>query len=221
MIFTFRPLTTWPRAQTKGRKTAPFRAGYDDTRRLLLYELEQINTREAIVQIALDASQIRRDGMPYADARVNFPGVIVTAVTSGKAGTLNFPCDRYTSWQDNLRAIARSLEALRMVDRYGVTRSGEQYRGWNALPPGPIVTPAVMTIEQAAHFLAHACDGKRAAGWRMEDIIAHEPAFCGAYREAAKELHPDATQEATGEAWHKLQQAKEVLKKHHAQKGHQ
>jgi hypothetical protein len=34
----------------------------------------------------------------------------------------------------NVRAIALALEALRKVDRYGVTKRGEQYAGWKALP---------------------------------------------------------------------------------------
>lgn len=40
------------------------------------------------------------------------------------------------SWEDNLRAIALALEALRKVDRYGVTRRGEQYTGWKQLTAG-------------------------------------------------------------------------------------
>ena len=34
----------------------------------------------------------------------------------------------------NLRAIALALAALRAVERYGVTRRQEQYKGWAELP---------------------------------------------------------------------------------------
>lgn len=44
-----------------------------------------------------------------------------------RRGHLSYPCDTFTTLQDNLRVIALALEALRMVDRYGVTRRGEQY----------------------------------------------------------------------------------------------
>jgi len=46
-----------------------------------------------------------------------------------------------------VRAIALALEALRKVDRYGV-RSGSQYAGFKALPPGDFA--AAMTPELAA-----------------------------------------------------------------------
>lgn len=37
-------------------------------------------------------------------------------------------------WQANIRAIAKTLEHLRDLDRWGVTKRGEQYTGWKALP---------------------------------------------------------------------------------------
>lgn len=45
-------------------------------------------------------------------------------------GHLSYPCDTYDRWEDNLYAISKSLEALRAVDRHGVTKRGEQYRGF-------------------------------------------------------------------------------------------
>jgi hypothetical protein len=40
-------------------------------------------------------------------------------------------------WRDNLRAIALGLEALRAVNRYGITRGiGEQYAGFLQLTTG-------------------------------------------------------------------------------------
>lgn len=35
-------------------------------------------------------------------------------------------------WQHNVRSIALGLEALRAVDRYGISRRGEQYAGFRA-----------------------------------------------------------------------------------------
>lgn len=40
-------------------------------------------------------------------------------------------------WQINLRAIALGLEALRKLDRYGITSRGEQYTGWRAIEATP------------------------------------------------------------------------------------
>lgn len=61
---------------------------------------------------------------------------------STSVGPLRYPCDRFATWQDNLRAIALSLEALRKVDRYGVTTAGEQYRGFLAIESRTSMTPA-------------------------------------------------------------------------------
>src|SRR5579863_10251967 len=57
--------------------------------------------------------------MLYAGAKLRTQGIILTF--NSKHGPLSYPCDKYSNWQANLRAIALSLEALRAVDRYGVT----------------------------------------------------------------------------------------------------
>lgn len=75
------------------------------------------------------------------------PGVILTFESD--KGSMSMPCDRYDKWRDNLRAIALALEALRAVDRYGVTRGNEQYRGW-----ARIEAPTNgMTYPQAREFI--------------------------------------------------------------------
>jgi hypothetical protein len=56
-------------------------------------------------------------------------------------------------WQHNVRAIALGLEALRKVDRYGITRRGEQYAGWKALPAGIGIGATHMTSEVATKVI--------------------------------------------------------------------
>ncbi len=75
------------------------------------------------------------DGLFRANAKLRGPGVVLAF--ESKHGSLSYPCDTYNDWQDNVRAIAPALEALRAVDRYGVTRQAEQYRGWAKLPAPP------------------------------------------------------------------------------------
>ena len=90
-----------------------------------------------MLQVDISERYIRTDGLPYANARYGTnPGVIVSF--DSRHGPLRYATDAFTEWQDNLRAIALSLEALRAVDRYGVTRRGEQYTGWRAIAaPAP------------------------------------------------------------------------------------
>jgi hypothetical protein len=109
MDFTFRPIQRWPKDFTKPglRKRAPFGIGYDKTFRHLEREIKLAGGRHAIVQLAVSESEIRLDGRPRASASPTHPGVIVTFETKG--GTLNFPCDAFTDWVGNLRAIVMAF----------------------------------------------------------------------------------------------------------------
>ncbi len=48
------------------------------------------------------------------------------------AKRLVYATDCCDFWQHNVRSIALGLEALRAVDRYGISRRGEQYAGFRA-----------------------------------------------------------------------------------------
>lgn len=132
MEFTFRPISAWPGKQSPSRKYTRFKASYSDTLKLLGRELTNLSAKNVVIQAWLDEREIRNDGQIRADARPRSPGVILSF--DSKHGRLSYPCDTFTDWQGNLRAIALALEALRTVDRYGVVRRGEQYAGWKALP---------------------------------------------------------------------------------------
>jgi hypothetical protein len=126
----------------------------------------------------------------------------------GEYGPVKMPCDAFTDWKDNLRAISVTLEHLRALDRYGVSQHGEQYRGWTALPPGPGGTPA-MSGSEAAEFIASHVEFIPGS-W----ILEKKEAFDTAYKIAAKKLHPDVAGGNT-ELFKQLQAAADVLKRHH------
>jgi hypothetical protein len=134
----FKPLEQWPGERNKNRKNATFRVTYPKTLDELENELSKIRAKEIIIQVeGLTRDDIRNDGWPRSGTWKNGyggPGVIVSF--ESPKGAMSFPCDKFRDWQDNLRAIAKSLEALRMVDRYGVTRGNEQYRGWTQIGNG-------------------------------------------------------------------------------------
>jgi hypothetical protein len=150
ILYQFRPWTTWPGPQPRSRQRGPFRAAYSDTLRLLEKELRHLAAKNIVVQAAVDERDIRQDGMLRSDARPKRPGIILSF--DSKHGPLSYPCDTYSAWEDNLRAIALALEALRAVDRYGVTRRAEQYRGWQQLPPpesrNPSASDATLVLAQ-------------------------------------------------------------------------
>jgi hypothetical protein len=134
-VLAVRPLTERLPAATV--QYAPFRAAFSDTARLLEREVGHLAPREVILEAGFTDGQLRLDGMPRADARPAVEGVILTVIRPrGITHDLRYPCSTFGSWQANLRAIALSLEALRKVNRYGVSKRGEQYAGWKALPAG-------------------------------------------------------------------------------------
>jgi hypothetical protein len=114
-----------------------------------------------VIEAQFTEDEIRLDGRPRAGARPAFPGVIVSF--DSKHGPLRFCCDDCVDWMDNVRAIALTMNYLRGADRYGVTKDGEQYKGWKALPPPGPTDAKIQTAEQAAQWMASGLDGLR---WR-------------------------------------------------------
>jgi len=139
---TFRSLLVWPHPSTpdwerRGRLT--FRAGWDDTVTRLMDEIDRLDGTDVIIGAGLSPDDIRLDGLPRANARQPIhPGVEVSFATG--RGRLVYASDVCQSWQHNVRSIALGLEALRAVDRYGITRKGEQYAGFAQIAAGE--TPA-------------------------------------------------------------------------------
>lgn len=177
------PIREWPGRLTADRQRAPFSAGLTDTLRILDREIwHLVDTRaqqeSAELLIALPAGAFRRDGRPYVNARPEHPGVIFSL--DSRHGSLSYPCDTFTTWQDNLRAIALALESLRRVDRYGVTRHGEQYRGFLELEA--TAAPAGFgSADEAVAFLASFSPAPRAAEASPRALL----------RLAQRRAHPD------------------------------
>lgn len=105
-------------------------------------------------------------------------------------GPMLYRCDRYVSrwasqgpdWQQNVRAIAKTLEALRAVDRYGASSSGEQYAGYRQIAstsspgPGPLATALARLREIAgtqADRRAHPDRGGSNELWAEVDDLVH------------------------------------------------
>lgn len=77
------------------------------------------------------------EGLPYADApKGDDPGIAVWFEFRGVERV--FACDRWRTPAENLRAIAKSIEAMRGLDRWGVADVLENvFTGFAAaLPPG-------------------------------------------------------------------------------------
>lgn len=137
MRATFRPLAVWPYPETRdrrGRRT--FSASWRNTLNLLDHEISLLDGREIIIGGGWREQDIRLDGLPRSDAREPlFPGVEISFELTDRR-RLVYATDVCESWEHNIRSIALGLEALRAVDRYGITRHGEQYAGFAQLAAG-------------------------------------------------------------------------------------
>jgi hypothetical protein len=207
----FVSLERWPGVPTKtySRQRSRFATSWPKTIDLLERELEHLKAKDVVIQADCDRDQIRLDGHFRANAKLRGPGVVLSF--ESKHGPLSYPCDTFTDWQDNVRAIALALEALRTVDRYGVTRNAEQYRGWAALP-APQDTGRFATVEQAAGWLASYTHSK--LGMPPSAILTNPEDYEATRKSAAALAHPDRH---AGDCiqWNKLQAAVEVLNRHH------
>lgn len=211
---TLQPLGRWPWPATENRRSPQFRCTWAETKALLLFEAEKLGAELVVVEIDIDGSAVRRDGALRASARVGgFPGARVSF--ESKHGPLVYATDRYQyqwpgapmkDWQANVRAIALSLEALRAVDRHGITRSGEQYRGWRALPAGTGVVAgpggtsvvhaadAPLSRERAARVLADLAgvtDPAGLASQLTDDGDLSRELLRAHWRGILRRLHPD------------------------------
>ncbi|MEJ7648579.1 MAG: hypothetical protein WKF57_05930 [Nakamurella sp.] len=200
-----RPLTTWPGELTPSgkRRQSQFSAPMGSTTTLLRQELAALNAKQWITEVAIPSEDFRLDGGLRVRAKATHPGVVLS-LPKTNVGPLRYATDVFTTWADNLRAIALGMESLRRVDRYGIARRGEQYAGFRALPPGGIAMPAgPMTETEALAFLSvH-------SGIEMGPS-ANETRIVIAYRSAAKKLHPDAG--GSTELFQRLGEAMRTLK---------
>jgi hypothetical protein len=77
----------------------------------------------------------RKDGLPYASAREpDDSGVAVYFERKGER--VCFSCDQYMVIWENMRAIGKTIEAMRGIERWGSTETLDRaFTGFTALPP--------------------------------------------------------------------------------------
>lgn len=191
MDITYRPITTWPGERTKYRQYSRFDSPWSKTLDLLDRELFHLNAKRVVIEIDLREQDFRLDGSWRANAKPTDPGIVISF--DSKYGPLRYATDTFRDWQDNVRAIALGLEALRKVDRYGITKRGEQYTGWKALPAGIALGPAgFANHDEAMRFILDQAGEIWAAPTETAACLEDPDIAKVAYRDACTRLHPDA-----------------------------
>lgn len=190
------PIVEWPGAMTKARGSSSFSSTLSSTMLTLRRELRELQAKDVLLQIAIPREKFRQDGYPYAGSKPAHPGIILTL--QSQHGPLSYPCDTYATWEENLRAIALALEALRKVDRYGVTKRGEQYRGFLAIEGATAMPAGFSSAEAAWDYLSDIAD---LAGDVDEGLVL---------RTAKRRAHPDTGGDA--ETFQRVTLAEQYLK---------
>ncbi len=130
----------WKRMHSYQRKTATFsRQGkaltlFDGVQRVL-DELERLGVHQDDVIVSTHL-QTRLDGLPRSNqARPADPGVCVYWRKSINEPMRCMAVDRYDEVQDNLAAVAATLEAMRSIERHGGAAILDRaFTGFAALP---------------------------------------------------------------------------------------
>jgi hypothetical protein len=126
----------WPegwKRTTTSRTHLPGHQPFGMSRNRLIRELRLLGAKNYVLSTDVP---VRRDGLPYADfRRPSDPGVAV--YFEHRKRRMCLACDRYAWIEDNVRAIALTIEALRGIERWGASDMIERaYSGFTALPEG-------------------------------------------------------------------------------------
>jgi len=160
----------WPLGykRTSERTKSLFKQTMDASQKFLRAELDRLKAQDIVVSSNIP---VRKDGGMYSDymnRRIADPGVAVYFTLKGKP--LVMCCDRYESVWENVYAIGKGIEAMRGMDRWGISDFIERaFTGFAALPA---------STEDWYHVLGVAADAKH------DDVVA-------AHRKLVKIHHPD------------------------------
>lgn len=172
--------TGWKRTPAGQREGGQFDGTLDRIRRDLLLEVDRIalggqartHTIRNIVVISSNVP-LRKDGEMFAGFREpDDPGVAVYFARKGKQ--VCFACDKYDRVWKNLRAIQKTIEAMRGIERWGSSSLLDRaFTGFAALP-----------------------SRSQASMWELLGVedpdFATEADVLSAWREKARAAHPDA-----------------------------
>jgi hypothetical protein len=201
----FIPIQKWSKKPTPSySRRDRFSAPWSKTLDLLERELVKLRAKEIVIEAFFHPSDIRNDGWPRSNARASQPGVILRFTT--KKGIMEFACDRFADWQQNLRAIALGLEKLRMIDEYGIIEVEEQqYTGWLKLP-------AASATDEAQQLALILCKYAATDETKAKTVVVDQKMFESVWREAVRRTHPDQNPERSGADFNNVIQARDRLK---------
>jgi hypothetical protein len=154
----------YPRTQRPQR--ARFKTTFAYARDNALREIRALGGKDAIISTDIPT---KLDGMPYADASrrsMKSQGVAVYFNYNGEP--VVFCCDKWMDVADNMQAVYKSIEAIRGLDRWGVSEMLKRvFTGFEALPESAGEWFTVLDISETA------TPEEVKSAWRSKTLVNH------------------------------------------------
>jgi hypothetical protein len=135
----------WPEGRKKTashyRESARFETNFARARDNVVHEVELLCGKFTKTNLIVSTNiALRRDGLPLANQRQPDDTGVAVYFTY-KSNQVCFACDRWKKIEENMQAIAKTIEALRGIARWGTGDMMEAaFKGFMALPaPAPSV----------------------------------------------------------------------------------
>jgi len=182
----------WPfgykRTLAHQRTSSRFKQTMDQAQRFLRDEIARLRGTDLIVSTNLP---LRLDGMLYSDymrRKIDDPGVAI--YFKYKKKEVSMCCDQYSSVWENIYALGKGIEALRGMERWGVSEFLDRaFTGFKELP---FQTDAVVI-----------------SWWSILELPeeANDDMIRTAYRKLAAKYHPDNLETGNGEKFMQIKGA--------------
>ncbi len=165
----------WPagRPRTETPRYSQFKATLQEAERGVYYQLQQLGAEEVVITSNLRAA---RNGIPNTRQTAEDTGIAVYFDYNGERHCMAI--DRYVYFWENMRAIEKSIEALRGLERWGGAEIVKtSLGGFKELPANAIITPPP-TVRPWYDIL------------EVQPVASHEVVE-GAYKRLLHKVHPD------------------------------
>lgn len=175
---------------------------FGKARDTIFHELKLMLSWEESKSIILSTNiPLKNDGFPYANFKQPADkGVAV--YFKFKKKDIVLCCDCWDTIEHNLWAVAKTLEAMRGIERWGVSDFLEHsFQGFTALPPSPTEVP-----KKEWWIIFRYAQRPSTASWDWAGVEAQ-------YKSLAKLYHPD-TKTGSTELFQSLQAAYSEAKKY-------
>jgi hypothetical protein len=161
----------WPEGWKRSRYTerSKFKTGFGAARNLLFAELARLGASAIILSTNIP---LRNDGLPRANMRPDGGDTGVAVYFRRNSKPMVFACDKYDRSEDNIYAIAKTIDAMRGIERWGASDMMER---------------------ALSGFKALNSENDGESWWSILGVDAHasQEQIDAAYKRRVREVHPD------------------------------